>query len=134
MARIRKRTIYYSDVPTDLAINTITRDVSATINERAVNQSLIGVISTKKGSRPFDPEFGCDINSSLFDNINDLSAYQVEKSIEEAILNYEPRIRLKRVDVLPIYDENTYVITIEYHLITDRTTIYRLKTELRDQQ
>lgn len=129
----RQNKIYYTDIPNSFSKNSITNDLSVVTNVRAVNQSLINIIKTKKGTKPFEPEFGCDITNSLFENMNDLSAYQVESSIREAIENYEPRVVLSSdsIDVLAIYDENEYIINISYRLITDKNTIEKIKLRLR---
>lgn len=123
---------YYSDLDPDFRLDTTNNDVSKRINADAVQQSLIGIISTRKGERPFEPEFGSDIHSSLFDNMSDFSAYAVEKAIDESIRNYEPRVRLKQVLAIPYYDSNTFGVSIEYHIITDLTYIYNLRLRLKD--
>jgi phage baseplate assembly protein W len=123
---------YYSDLDPDFRLDTTNNDVAKRINSDAVQQSLIGIVSTRKGERPFEPEFGSDLHSSLFENMSDFSAYAVEKAIDEAINNYEPRVRLKQVIAIPYYDSNTFVVSIEYHIITDLTYIYNLKLRLKD--
>lgn len=123
---------YYSDIDADFKIDNTTNDVSKVVNVRAVQNSLIGIINTRKGERPFEPEFGSDIHSSLFENMSDFSAYAIEKAIQEAIQNYEPRVQLKTVTATPLHDDNTFVVTIEYHIITDLNYIYNLKLRLKD--
>ena len=81
----RSNKTYYVDIPNTFARNSITNDLSTVSNERAVNQSLYNIIRTTKGSRPFDPEFGCDIDQSMFENMSDISSYQIQRSIREAI-------------------------------------------------
>lgn len=130
----RSNKTYYVDIPNTFARNSITNDLSTVTNERAVNQSLYNIIRTPKGSRPFDPEFGCDIDQSMFENMSDISSYQIQRSIREAIENYEPRAILEKqngVEVLAIPDENEYIVNIRYRLLTDRNTINRLKLTLR---
>lgn len=124
--------IYYSDLDPDFKLDPINNDVSKTTNVKAVENSLIGIISTRKGERPFEPDFGSDIHSSLFENMTDYSAYSVKKAIEESVNNYEPRVSLRDVRVSPDYDKNTFNVGIEYHIITDTNYIYNLKLRLRD--
>lgn len=128
----RANTQYYSDIAPDFKRDNTNNDVSVVINTNAVQNSLVGIISTRKGERPFEPDFGSDIHSSLFENMSDFSAYAVEKAIQEAITNYEPRVILKRVQVTPEYDTNTYTVEIHYHIITDMNYIYNLKLSLKD--
>lgn len=123
---------YYSDLEPNLKLDTRTNDVSKVINVESVKNSLVAIISTRKGERPFEPDFGCEIYSSLFENMNDFSAYTIENSIKQSITNYEPRVRLKSVQVVPFYDQNMYVISITYHVITDLSVVYTMKLNLKD--
>ena len=123
---------YYSDIEPNFRMDTTTNDVSKVVNVASVQNSLIGIISTRKGERAFEPEFGSDIHSSLFENMNNFSAYSVEKAIEQAIANYEPRVRLRSVEAKPVYDDNVFIVTIQYHIITDLNSIYNLKLRLKD--
>lgn len=123
---------YYSDIPADFSKDFRTNDLAVVTNISAVQQSMSGIIATRKGERPFDPFFGCDIYSSLFELMNDASTLAIERSVADAIRNYEPRVSLQRVDVLPLYDRNQYIVTIYYKMITDLNTIYKLKMELSD--
>lgn len=123
---------YYSDIDPKFSMESTTKDVAKVVNVAAVQNSLVGIISTRKGERPFEPDFGSDIHSTLFENMSDFSAYAVEKAIQESVRNYEPRVRLKSVRANPQYDTNTFIVTIEYHIITDLNYIYNLKLRLRD--
>lgn len=123
---------YYSDLDPDFKMDTNTNDVAKTINVRAVQNSIIGIVSTRKGERAFEPDFGSDIHSSLFDNMNNFAAYSIEKAIEEAITNYEPRVKIRSISVSPNYDENAFIVEMQYHVITDLNYIYNLKLRLRD--
>lgn len=123
---------YYSDLDPNMLREITTNDVAKVVNTRSVQNSLVGIINTRKGERPFEPEFGSDIHSSLFENMDDFAAYAIEKAIQEAIQNYEPRVQIKSVTVIPIYDDNTFSVNIQYHIITDLNYIYNLKLRLRD--
>lgn len=124
---------YYSDLHPDMQIEFTTNDVMKVVNVKAVQSALVGIISTRKGERPFDPLFGSDIHSSLFENMDEFAAFAVEKAVAEAINNYEPRVQLREVRVLPMYDENAFYVSVKYHLITDLNYIYNLKLRLRDE-
>lgn len=128
----KQNEIYYSDIDANLTKDFKDNDVLVSKNTSAVQQSMAGIISTRKGERPFDPYFGCDIHSSLFENMNFTTAIAVERSIYDAIGTYEPRVKIQNIDVTPVYDNNEYIIVIYYMLITDLTTIYKLKMEIAE--
>lgn len=125
---------FYSDIPSDFRRDLKTNDLDAVKNISAVQQSMVGIISTRKGSRPFNPEFGCDIHGSLFENMTDASMFTIEKSISSAIQQFEPRVKLDQVSITPNYDQNEYIVTVYYQLITDLNYIYKLKMGLRNEQ
>lgn len=125
---------FYSDIPADFRRDEKTNDLASIKNISAVQQSMVGIISTNKGSRPFNPEFGCDIHGSLFENMTDASMFTIEKSVASAIKQYERRVKLDNIVITPNYDQNEYIVTIYYQLITDLNYIYKLKIGLRNEQ
>lgn len=125
---------FYSDIPSDFRRDEKNNDLGVIKNIAAVQQSMVGIINTKKGSRPFNPDFGCEIHDSLFENMTDASMFTIEKSIAYSVQQYEPRVRLQNVVVTPNYDKNEYIVTIYYALITDLNYIYKLKMGLRNEQ
>ncbi|QAY01307.1 baseplate wedge subunit [Aeromonas phage ZPAH1] len=127
-----EKDIYYSDIDPFFRRDIKTNDVLMTTNVNAVQQSMAGIIATRKGEKPFDPNFGCDINAQLFELMNDASTSAVERSIFDAIRNYEPRVKIRQVQVIPMYDRNEYIVTIYYSLITDISSVIQLKMELSD--
>lgn len=124
--------IYYSDIDASFRKDYKDNDLLISKNTSSVQQSMAGIIATRKGERPFDPNFGCDIHASLFENMNFTTAIAVERSIYDAIGLYEPRVKIQNIDVTPVYDNNEYIVVIYYMLITDLTTIYKLKMEIAE--
>lgn len=124
--------VYYSDVDSQLKRDYRDNDLLVVTNTSAVQQSMAGIIATRKGERPFDPYFGCDIHASLFENMNFTTAIAVERSIYDAIGTYEPRVQIHNVDVTPIYDKNEYMVVIYYKLITNLNNMYQLIMEINE--
>lgn len=127
-----KDSVYYSDIDAELKRDYKDNDLLVITNTSSVQQSMAGIISTRKGERPFDPYFGCDIHASLFENMNFTTAIAVERSIYDAIGKYEPRVLIQNIDVTPIYDKNEYLIVIYYKLITNINNMYRLTMEINE--
>jgi phage baseplate assembly protein W len=106
------------------------RDVASANGARAVKNSLIGIITTKKGERAFNPDFGCDISDALFENMTPLTANTIEKSIISAIRTYEPRIVRLNVTVDAQYDSNAAIVTIMFSILDNPDTLEQLKLKL----
>lgn len=126
MANINK---LYSDIDPEMKMDW-NKDVSRSLGLRSIKNSLLGIITTKKGSRPFDPEFGCDLSDQLFENMTPLTADTVERNIESAVRNYEPRIDKLSVNVIPVYDDYTLIVEIRFSVIDNPDDIEQIKLQL----
>ena len=92
-----------------------TQTVELVSEEKDIKESLYILLNTKKGERVMLPNFGCDLHFLIFETLDSTTINYAKKTIEEAILFYEPRIILNNLD-LTINDPNSGVldINIEY--------------------
>lgn len=105
----------YTDIHKDFLL-TLKSDVSVVQDTKAIEQQISGIIMTRKGECPLDPEFGCDLQNQLFENMDPGITYMVQQQIQEAIHKYEPRVQNVEVKTSAIYDTNTLVISISYFI------------------
>ena len=119
----------YTDVSPEMTM-AWNRDVSKAVGTRAVKNSLLGIITSRKGSKPFDPEFGCDMSDQLFENLTPLTANTLEKSITAAVRAYEPRIVRLSVTVTPQYDANAVIVDVRFSILDNPDTLEALKLQL----
>ncbi len=75
--------------------NTITM-VSA---EKDIAQSLEILLSTSLGERVMQPDYGCNLKDYQFESMDNSLIGFLKDLVERAILFYEPRIKLERVDI-----------------------------------
>jgi len=113
---------YYSDFSKDLEQIPGRKDLSRRINESSVRDSIKNIVLTNKGERLFQPEFGCDINASLFENIDANTVIILKDNIQKAISNYEPRCVVRAVEILADIDTNNIIATILFSVINTSTT------------
>lgn len=123
--------LLYSDLEPSMNISW-DKDVQQTVGARAVKMSLLGIIITKKGSRPFDPDFGCDISSQLFETMSPLIANTIERNIILAIRNYEPRISQLYVQVTPLYDSNEIIVEVRFSIVDNPDVLEQIKLKLSE--
>jgi phage baseplate assembly protein W len=88
------------------------KDASILINQQAVVESVLNIISTEPGERVMAPTYGCSLQSFLFQPIDIITAIGIRKAIEDALTIYEPRLSSLTVEVKPYEDENTYIINV----------------------
>lgn len=121
----------YTDISPDLR-RSWDRDISKVTGVRAVKNSMLGIITARKGSKPFDPDFGCDITSQLFENLTPLTADTIQKNIVSAVRAYEPRIVRLNVIVTPLYDNNSLIVDIRFSILDNPDVLEVLKVHLSD--
>ena len=107
----------FKDVSMTFQRNPLTNDLIELKNETAIARSVRNIVFTIPGEKFFDETFGTNINKSLFDNIDDLSASLVVDQIRESITNFEPRVRLVDVKAFPDFDNNSFDVVIVYEII-----------------
>lgn len=121
--------LLYTDLDPELK-QAWNRDIATSTGARAIKNSLLGIIMTKKGSRPFDPEFGCDLGDQLFENLTPLVADTIERSIVAAIRAYEPRVLRLSVNVTPLYDDNELRVEVAFSILDNPDVLEQLKIRL----
>lgn len=65
--------------------------------EEDIRQSLLIILSTRKGERVMRSDFGVDLHQLIFHNMNLTARTQAREAIEKAVLYWEPRITLDNV-------------------------------------
>ncbi len=107
----------FKDISLSFRAHPITRDVIPLKNESAIAQSVKNLVLTYLQERPFAPSLGSNVGASLFDIMDAGSAAVISDEIRNTIDNYEPRVRLLNVDVIPYYDSHAFDVTIVYEIV-----------------
>jgi len=76
-----------------------------TTEEQALS-NLKNLLLTRKGERPFQPLFGTDLPSFLFENITDELMNRLKSGLEKDIKFWLPYIKMKEITVDTLYDDN----------------------------
>jgi uncharacterized protein len=92
------------------------RGVEMVVDETEINQSLEILFSTSKGERVMQPRFGANLDSFLFDPIDNTTGTFLKEMIKEAILYFEPRIRVIKVEITKIETEGKIDIHVIYEI------------------
>ena len=115
----------YSDIDFTFTKRPVVGDVALSYDNQAVIRSIRNILSTKKYEKLFNPSFGTNIDSILFEPISAITSGVLEQEISNAIRNYEPRAILKTVVVSPEEDKNLYKVSLTFYLenATQPTTV-----------
>jgi phage baseplate assembly protein W len=110
----------FSDIDDLFGLNPVTKDVIADINDQAIRTSMMGLILTNKGERPFLPLVGSNIKNYLFENANGSTRFDIARDITETLNNFEPRVSVINVEVNDEdIDNNRFKVKIYYKIVTD---------------
>ena len=64
-----------------------------------IQQSLQILLATRLGERVMQDEFGCALDSVVFEELDQGLINTLNRSIADAILYHEPRITLEQIDI-----------------------------------
>jgi phage baseplate assembly protein W len=123
---IKKQTTY-SDFLTSFAKSPFSGQLVTTKNDDSIKQSLKNLIMTNYGERFFNPTFGSEVYSSLFEPLDqtDLLVERITYSID----NFEPRVQLVSIDqtIPPVtvsaVGDHELQVTITFNTINNITPI-----------
>ena len=107
----------FKDVSMSFQTNPLNSDLIALKNETAISRSLRNIVLTVPGEKFFNERFGSRVSESLFENIDSITANIIEGEIRTSIINYEPRVKLLTVQAIPIPDNNSFDVIIQYQII-----------------
>ena len=99
----------------------------------AVKQAVKNLLLTNKFEKPFQPEFGGDLNNLLFELVDNDTVYEIDGAIREAVRRYEPRAQVRQVATNLQPDANSISVSVTFQIVNTEevvtldTTITRLR-------
>lgn len=113
----------FTDLDLSFKVNPFTKDLYLKTDEDAVKTSLKHLLKTKNFERHFHPEIGTQIQSLLFEPFSSAVKVAMERTIQQAIEKFEPRVRLISVSVNETVDNNDLDVNIIFALRNTETPI-----------
>jgi phage baseplate assembly protein W len=93
--------------------------------EEDIRQSIRLILETEPGERVMRPDFGCPLRHLLFEPINTNTMGLIKHLVEQALVEWEPRIDVRDVSVAPDPPLGRVDIEIGY-LVRSTNTFYNL--------
>ena len=87
----------FKDINLSFKRHPVTNDLITVKNEDAIKRSVKNIVFTILGEKPYVPDFGSSINSSLFDLNTTVSEIRISDESKQSLLNFEPRISAKYI-------------------------------------
>ena len=91
-------------------------------HEQKIDESIWILLSTARGERVMEPDYGCGIHDYTFAPNNPGTRGAIAYEVQQALARYEPRIDVTnlRVDTIP-GQENQLLIRVDYRVRTSNT-------------
>ena len=107
----------FKDLSMTFQSNPLNDDLIGLKNENAIARSVRNIVMTVPGEKFFEPDFGSRVSKLLFENVDDITASQIQEEIEYSIVNYEPRVKILSITVNPDNDNASFDAVIVYEII-----------------
>lgn len=115
--------ISFSDLSVTMIAHPVTGKLPVVKEEQAVAKAVRNLILTNRFEKPYEPLYGGNLVARLFDNM-DPPSYEIaaiRRDVIDAVRNYEPRVRVQDVRVIPQPDKNTLQLTVIFIVLGTNT-------------
>ena len=112
-----RNTRIFSDIDLNFTAHPVTKDITRRYDENAVKASVKNLIMTSNYERPFHSELGSQVRALLFEPATPMTRAVLERTIEDLITNFEPRVDLISVQVGVSEDNNSVYVTVEFKIV-----------------
>ena len=82
-----------------------------------IKANLVNFLLTNKGERVFNPNFGTDLRSTLFEQLENSTLEELSEQIQEYIGVQFPTIAVEEIVFTPQEDKNTLFFTLTYTVV-----------------
>ncbi|HET9530901.1 MAG TPA: GPW/gp25 family protein [Blastocatellia bacterium] len=82
-----------------VGVNPATGRIAMSDAEQDIREAIRIILETAPGERLMRPDFGCGIHDLVFSTISRATLGLFESRLREAIIKWEPRVEIVRVDI-----------------------------------
>ena len=106
-----------------------TLDSEYLYNVGAIKQSIKNILSTRKGTRIFNAEFGSDIHKYLFEIMDDHTSFALMNEIIIALARWEPRVTVEPglSNIVADYQNGVYWVNIAFIIKTNPAELHNFE-------
>ena len=113
----------YSDFDINFNRNEFIGDVSVMKDRFAIRQSIVNIVMTRPGEKPFKRAFGVGLHDYLFENWTPRQRAFLERDIVWAVRAFEPRAEVESVIInTDNIDSNQVDVEIRFYVLGGRQT------------
>ena len=110
----------FRDLDLNFAIHPLKKDINKHVDEIAVINAIKNLVLTSHYEKPFNPDYGSNVRKLLFETLDIITASAIEREIQQTIENYEPRVEILSLSVIPDDEQNAFSVRMQF-LIVNQT-------------
>lgn len=119
----KQQTERYSDFSTNFDIHPVNFSLNRLTNENAIKRSIKNILLTNKNERLFNSNFGGNLTALLFEPMGQITVDSMRKSIYDTISNYEPRVKLSEIEIIPNEENQSYRVNIYFMIVNQKDPV-----------
>jgi phage baseplate assembly protein W len=119
----------FSDFDAAFTLHPTTKDIPIKADVEAIKFSVKSLILTNHFERPFQSQIGSGIRGMLFELMGPMTNIVIREEISQVLDNYEPRIDVTDIVIIPEEDSNSLYVTIKF-VIKNTTREYTVNVAL----
>jgi phage baseplate assembly protein W len=96
------------------SFNNVSGQIAMLEGAEDIESSLQILLSTALGERILQPKYGCNLSDMVFENLDTTLKTEMRNRIEVAILYFEPRIDIEKIELVQSELEGVIIISIDY--------------------
>jgi phage baseplate assembly protein W len=104
----------FKDLALDVYQTQNNRDVKASLDFSAVQNGIENMFLFLPGERVLLPSFGNNLYKYVYEPINDITAGRLREEVIKMFSDWEPRVNIVDIRVIPDEDHNLYHVVIQY--------------------
>lgn len=108
------------------------KDIQNSENIDAIKNSIFNLFTTMPGQKILNPIYGLNLQQFIFTGLSELNGKLMAETILKGINKYEPRVKVKNVNVEVDYDNNQYNIYLLLNVPALNNTVISLKGTLSE--
>lgn len=113
-ARIVSRKKPWRDLDLSLKIHPIRKDIIPLKDDAAIKNAVKNLLVSNFYERPFQDDLGANLRGLLFEPAGIITEIQLRDSIRRVINKYEPRVKIRSIDITDLSENNSYKINVKF--------------------
>jgi uncharacterized protein len=97
------------------------RSVETAVYEEDIRESIRIILGTRRNERVMRPDFGAGLEDFVFESISTTTIELLKKRVEEALIDWEPRIDVEKVEVRDERAHGRLLIHLDYRVRSTNT-------------